>query len=994
LSLLSSTALAQAQDATWLGLTGAPGNWHNPNNWAPEPSGPPPFVPTGTAFFNSSTSPTNAIDIGIGGVTTIGGLTFTGAPGYTFTVQSGSGFAISGAGIVADAASASPIFNLNNGGSVFFAGSATAGPSTINYSAGTLGFFQNSNAGTALITISGSNNFLNFQDGASAGSATIINNIGNFVHFNSFGGPLNATAGSSNIDNSGNVAFFNQSTAGSSTITTRSGANTFFINSSTAGASNQIVQSGGNLTFSNSSNAGTSTIDNAGGIGNGVRFNDASNAGSSHIINRANSLLLFNQSGVGASAANATIQNFGNLGFLANSTAANATIITEAGAQTSFQSTATGGTAAFVVNGAASTFGVLTLGGTDPSFTMGSLAGVSTGPQLGQVQAGTKNLFIGSNNQSTAYDGILATLGSLTKLGTGTLTLSGFAVQPGATQILDGGLHVTGQMTQTTSVLVDMPATLSGNGIIGNVGTTTTISGTLAPGNPGAVFQVMQLNGTVLFNPTATYRSTFENGGFSFVAVNGTATLNGTLNVRLNTTNVNFNSNYTLLTSAQPLVGQFQSNVLEIPATLTPTVSYNTNNVFISFAPNIGGAATGGNLNQQAAGAAIQTGLAGAGGPGGFLPLFGMSTPTFLATLSQLSGEIATASAPSGLKVMDSFLSVMLNPFLESRGGGFAPGPSLAFAADDMPDEALAYARKRKTANAATDAFARLRQPAAPPEDGRFNVWAAGYGGWGKTEGDTAVGSATVDSRFGGVAAGLDFRPASVLLFGVAIGGAKSSFGLAEGRGTGESDVAQLGAYGALRLGRAFLSAAFAYGWHSVSTDRTVANITTDPIKGSYSAHSLNTRAELGSRFGTPHVGLTPFAAVQYQSFHAPAYDERATGAAVPFALSFAANTTEALRSEVGVWFDASPAHELRLRARVAWAHNFTDTPMATGSFTSIPSGPFVVSGAKTGADSLLASAASEWRVQSGMALTSRFDADLSSKTTNYSASGGLRFNW
>jgi outer membrane autotransporter protein len=244
------------------------------------------------------------------------------------------------------------------------------------------------------------------------------------------------------------------------------------------------------------------------------------------------------------------------------------------------------------------------------------------------------------------------------------------------------------------------------------------------------------------------------------------------------------------------------------------------------------------------------------------------------------------------------------------------------------------------------------------------------------------------------VAAGLDFRPASVLLLGVAVGAAKSSFGLAEGRGSGESDVAQLGAYGALRLGRAFLSAAFAYGWHSVSTDRTVSNITTDPIRGSYNAHSLNARAELGSRFGTPHVGLTPFAAVQYQSFRAPAYDERATGAAVPFALSFSASTTDALRSEAGVWFDASPAHELRLRARVAWAHNFTDTAVSTASFTSIPSGPFVVSGATAGADSLLASAASEWRAMPNMALTSRFDADFSSKAANYSASGGVRFTW
>jgi autotransporter-associated beta strand protein len=999
LLLLSSTALAQAQDATWIGVVGAPNNWHNTANWAPEPSGPPPYVPVGTAFFNSSTLPTNLIDFGL--PATIGGMTFTGAPGYTFTFSGGATLAVNGAGIVVDAASVAPIFNLTT--NMFFANSATAGPAVINQAAGSLlGFFQNSNAGTALITLAGgAPTTLDFQDASSAGSATIVNNSGAFVRFNLTPSLLSASAGNSNIDNSGTVLFFNQSTGGNSTIITRAGANTLFLNSATAGASHQIVQANGNLLFQNGSSAGSSTIENFSNLG-GVRFDDQSNAGSARITNNVGASITFNAVGIGASAANATIQNSGTLVFQANSTAANATIITEGGGQTIFAGTATGGSAAFVVNASQLIPGVLNLQGSDPSFTMGSLAGTSSAAFFGQVQGNTKNIIIGSNNQSTAYDGVITTTGSLSKIGTGTLTLSGFAAHFGPTLILDGELRLdNGQLPQTSSIFVDTPATLSGTGFAGTVATTTTISGALAPGIAGGVLPggVLQLNGTVLFNPTASYHTTFNNGAFTLAAFTGPTTLAGTLNVHLNTANINFNQNYTILASQQPLNSQFQSNVFDIPATLIPTVTYNTNNVTVSFAPNIGAAAAGGNENQRAVGAAIQNGMAGASGPGAFLPLFDMNMSTFLATLSQLAGEPATGVATTELKVMDSFLALMLNPFLASRAGGPVSGPSLAFAGDealdddDVPETALAYGKKRKTVSQAKRAFAQLGRPYVEPDE-RFNVWASAYGGWGKTDGNATVGSATLDSRFGGVASGVDFRLAPGVVLGVAVGAAKSSFGLADGRGSGESDVAQAGAYAAMRLDRAYLSAAFAYGWHSVSTSRTVAAITPDPIKGSYDAHSLNGRAELGSRFGTVFAGITPFAAVQAQAFHAPAYQEQASGAGAPFALSYEAATTQALRSELGIWLDANPVREMRLRGRVAWAHSFTDTPTSTASFTSIPSGPFVVSGAKADPEALLASAAIDWTVRRGLAVTGRFDTEMSRNSMNYSANAGVRFTW
>ena len=56
-----------------------------------------------------------------------------------------------------------------------------------------------------------------------------------------------------------------------------------------------------------------------------------------------------------------------------------------------------------------------------------------------------------------------------------------------------------------------------------------------------------------------------------------------------------------------------------------------------------------------------------------------------------------------------------------------------------------------------------------------------------------------------------------------------------------------------------------AYGWHDVTTDRTVAIAGLDQLQGRYNANSLGGRAEAGYRFHTPRmgVGLTPYAAGQ-----------------------------------------------------------------------------------------------------------------------------------
>ena len=175
---------------------------------------------------------------------------------------------------------------------------------------------------------------------------------------------------------------------------------------------------------------------------------------------------------------------------------------------------------AFTVSGA-----TLDLGGF--SNTIGSLAGTGT---VTDSVAGTAVLSAGSNNATTTFSGTLqngaGTL-ALTKLGTGTLTLSGPNTYSGATTVSVGTLQA-GSTTAlsatsdfTVNSILDLHGfsnsigSLAGTGIVTDTGagatfsvggdnTSSVFSGTLQNG-PGALALTKSGSGTLTLTGTNTY---------------------------------------------------------------------------------------------------------------------------------------------------------------------------------------------------------------------------------------------------------------------------------------------------------------------------------------------------------------------------------------------------------------------------------------------------------------------------------------------------------
>src|SRR5262249_14756345 len=236
----------------------------------------------------------------------------------------------------------------------------------------------------------------------------------------------------------------------------------------------------------------------------------------------------------------------------------------------------------------------------------------------------------------------------------------------------------------------------------------------------------------------------------------------------------------------------------------------------------------------------------------------------------------------------------MLDPFVDGRSGvGGADHPALGFAPEREtmpPDIAHAYA-------------AVLKEPpkAVPVYEPRWTMWGGAYGGSNRTSGDLAViGSHDVSAKTGGFAGGLDYRLTPDTVAGFAFAGGGTRWGLSQGLGGGKSDAFQAGIYGATRAGPAYLAAAFAFTNHWMSTDRLADG---DRLTADFNAQSYGGRLEGGYRFGTPYGGITPYAAIQAQSFHTPGYTET-DAIANGFALTFNGRDATDTRSELGTRFD------------------------------------------------------------------------------------------
>jgi uncharacterized protein with beta-barrel porin domain len=487
------------------------------------------------------------------------------------------------------------------------------------------------------------------------------------------------------------------------------------------------------------------------------------------------------------------------------------------------------------------------------------------------------------------------------------------------------------------------------------------------------------------------------------VNVTGTATLNGaTVNARFAPGSY-ITKQYTILSAAGGVIGAFGSQVnTNLPANFTSALSADASNVYLNLTlnyvppvppgplpPDFGDGLT---RNQRNVGNTLVSYFNRTGG----IPLvFGALTPT---GLTQVSGEAATGSQQTTFDAMTQFMGVMTDPFSAGRDGNAPGAPAFA----EEGDAFNAYAATgRKRTGSERDAYGMITKavPRAPTFESRWNVWAAGFGGSQATDGNAVAGSNTSTSRIGGVAVGADYWLSPQTIAGFSLAGGGTNFSIANG-GSGRTDLFQAGAFVRHTVGSAYISAAAAYGWQDITTDRTVNIAGIDQLHAHFNANAYSGRIEGGNRYVMPWIGgigLTPYAAAQVTAFDLPAYAESVISGANTFALAYGARTVTATRSELGLRSDKSFVVNdaiLTLRGRAAWAHDYSTDRVASATFQSLPGASFVVNGAAQAHDAALTTASAEMKFVSGISLAATFEGEFSEVTRSYAGKGVVRYAW
>ena len=630
--------------------------------------------------------------------------------------------------------------------------------------------------------------------------------------------------------------------------------------------------------------------------------------------------------------------------------------------------------------------GVFDISGASSPATIKSLSGDASGI----VWLG--NNYLALSNASGVFAGNIAGAGGL-EIVSGTETLSGTNVYSGMTLVNGGTLNVNGSIADSGLTIVGSGGTLTGSGTVGPL---MVLSGGLFAPGWGAPGGAMTVAGDLLLAPGSFYGVQLNSNTTAPVNVSGNASLAGTVEVALAAgTSLAKSTMYDIL-HAGGLGGTTFGGVAPIP-NLAASLSYTGTDVYLDLTAAQLGRSTTLHVSQQNVATALNNFFDNGGAlPPGFVSLYGLTGSSLGNALTQISGELGMGSQQTTFQAMSQFMGLLTDPLANRSGGAGSPGAS-GYAEEG--DSARAYAASKRLA-AERDAYAMFtKAPLAKAYEPRWSVWAASFGGSQSTDGNALVGSNGTTSSIYGTAVGADYLFSPNTIAGFALAGGGTSFGV-NGAGSGRSDLFQAGAYFRHTEGPAYITAALAYGWQDITTNRTVTIGGVNQLRAEFNANAYSGRLEGGYRFVAPWtggIGITPYAAAQFTTFDLPSYAEQAISGLSTFALGYAGQSVTDARSELALRGDKSVVVQdgiLTLRGRLAWAHDYDPNRAVSATFQSLPGSSFVVNGAAQASDSALTTASIEMKWKNGWSVATTFEGEFSDATSSYAGKGMVRYAW
>ena len=431
---------------------------------------------------------------------------------------------------------------------------------------------------------------------------------------------------------------------------------------------------------------------------------------------------------------------------------------------------------------------------------------------------------------------------------------------------------------------------------------------------------------------------------------------------------------YTILTASSGLSGTF-SGVTSNFAFLTPSLSYDANNVFLSLFQSAfaAGAQT---PNQYAVGTTLDRANASATG----------DFSTVLDALSVLSNT----QGPAALNAISG------QPYADF--GTMNVQGSMLFM--NAVGQQMALARGSATGGGQRQALAQACEIASCDAASPWGAWASALGGLGSVAGNG--NSSTLTYNFGGAAAGIDYRLDPRFLVGLSAGYAAGNQWVDSFMGRGWTDSVSVMAYGSFTQQGFYTDALAGYAWSGNQLQRQILIPGLQPrtANGSTGANQFLGQVEAGYKvpvFAPAFASVTPFGRFQVATVNQNGFSE--WGSANSLNLTVAQQTTTSLRSTFGAELAGAiglgDAKTLDLALRLGWMHEYADTGRPiTAAFAGAPSNAFTVYGATPQRDAATIGFSASTAIAQATSIYLRYDGAIGSGNDNHTLNVGVRITW
>ncbi len=607
--------------------------------------------------------------------------------------------------------------------------------------------------------------------------------------------------------------------------------------------------------------------------------------------------------------------------------------------------------------------GTLILSGFN-SYSGGTI--VSAGTLQGDTTSLQGNI---TNNSSIVFDqaipgtytGSISGNGSMTKLAAGTLTLTGNSTYIGGTTVAAGELAVNGSILGP--VLLQSGATLSGSGQVGSL----TSQGIVAPG--GTSIATLTVNGDYDQTGSATLRAQINPAGQGDrINATGSAAVDGAL-IITGAGNFNAGTTYTLLSTSNGVNGTFSSRqfLFGSGAFEDSQIIYGSTEIQLLLLRN---ATTLANLAETPNQVALATTLdtlnpLATGGLAVAIDQLNVLDPSAARNaFDQLSGEVYASLTAVEFENSTRYLTLLAERVRTSTFGSMG-----CCSIDDSGEDD--------------------RRETEPP----WNGWILGYGMGGAVSSDG--NAADVDYTLMGTAVGFDTDLDDYTTLGGAFGYTPFIMDRNHDRITAENY--QWGVYGSRIFGPQYVLAAISFGHSDLEASRRIEyGQINQTAEADFGSNQFSMYVETGSHRNWGSYVLQPLVGLQYINVDRGTFQESGADALdLAFSKSNAGSLRSALGGRIARPYFANWGGLVAPEVRARWMHEFMDdTPSAEPRFVEASGAPFTVQGVELGRDFLVLGAGFSAELTPTISAFVNYDAQMSMNEQAHGGNGGLEFIW